>query len=160
MNKLLSKPLHAATVIILLAVGALYWYASNQEQRYDAAATAYLRGAMADIGSWEGAALRRQLAPEALAAIDDAHIDALVARYRELGSFEALNDLQFGRLAAALSIFGSRTLLGYSGQVRFHHGSAHFTAVLVVRDEGFRLYNINFGEPQRDAAAATAPPSS
>jgi hypothetical protein len=51
-------------------------------------------------------------------------------------------------LTAALSLFGGNTLLSYSGQVRFENGSAHFTATLVHRDRQFRLYNINFGDPQ------------
>jgi hypothetical protein len=157
MNKLLNKPLHLVTVIILIAVGSLYWYARSQQQRYDEAASAYLRSAMADIGTWQSAALRRQLAPEALAAIDDAHMDALVARYSALGQFAEITDLQFGTLTAALSFFSGNTLLSYSGQVRFQNGSAHFTATLIQRDEQFRLYNINFGEPQLRAESAPAP---
>lgn len=148
MNKLLNKPLHLITIVILIVVGGLYWHAHSQQQRYDEAARAWLRGAMADIASWQGAALRRQLAPEALAAIDDAHMEALVARYRELGAFVDMTDVQFGTLTAALSLFGGNTLLSYSGQVRFENGSAHFTATLVQRDQQFQLYNINFGEPQ------------
>ena len=148
MNKLLNRPLHLATIVILIAVGGLYWYAHSQQQRYDEAASAWLRGAMTDIASWQAAALRRQLAPEALAAIDDAHMEALVARYRELGAFVDMTDVQFGTLTAALSLLSGNTLLSYSGQVRFQNGSAHFTATLVHRDDQFRLYNINFGEPQ------------
>lgn len=148
MNKLLANPLRLATIVILIAVGGLYWYAHSQQQRYDETARAWLRGAMTDIASWQGAALRRQLAPEALAAIDDAHVEALVARYRELGGFVDMTDVKFGTLTAALSLLSGNTLLSYSGQVRFQSGSAHFTATLVHRDEQFRLYNINFGEPQ------------
>jgi hypothetical protein len=156
MKKLFDKPLHVITVIILVAVGALYWYAHTQQQRYDGAASAYLREALTDIASWEPAALRRQLAPEALAAIDDTHMQALVERYRPLGAFAEVKELQFGTLTAALSLFSGHTLLSYSGQVRFANGTAHFTATLVLRDERFRLYNINFGEPQ-PGAAQTAP---
>lgn len=154
MNKLLNKPLHVVTVIILVVVGALYWYARNQQERYDVAASAYLRSAMADIGSWESSALQRQLAPEALAAIDGAHMEALVTRYRSLGAYAELRDLQFGRLAAALSLLSGNTLLSYSGQARFQNGSAHFTATLIHRDNQFRLYNINFGDPQRSGEQA------
>jgi hypothetical protein len=149
MNKLLDKPLHLVTLVILIAVGSLYWYAHTQQQSYDEAGRAYLRSAMKDIASWESAALRRQLAPEALAAIDDAHMDALVTRYRELGEFVEMTDVQFGTLTAALSAFSGNHLFSYSGQVRFRNGSAHFTATLIHRDDQFLLYNINFGEPQQ-----------
>ncbi|HSB96055.1 MAG TPA: hypothetical protein VLC91_06390 [Spongiibacteraceae bacterium] len=148
MNKLFSKPLHAAVLITLLLAGALYWYSGQQQQRYDAQASAYLRSALADIGSWQAAALQRQLAAEALAAIDETQLDALLQRYRPLGAFVDLENLQFGRLAAALSLFGRNILLSYSGQVHFQNGSAHLTATLVLRDGSFRLYNINFGDPE------------
>jgi len=148
MNKLFSKPLHAAVLVTLLLVGALYWYSGQQQQRYDAQASAYLRGALADISGWQAVALQRQLAAEALAAIDKTQLDALLQRYRPLGTFVDLESLQFGRLAAALSLFSGDTLLSYSGQARFQNGNAHFTATLVLRDGHFKLYNINFGEPE------------
>jgi hypothetical protein len=148
MNKLLSKPLHAAVLVTLLVVGALYWYSGQQQQRYDAQASAYLRSAMVDISSWQAAALRRQLAAEALAAIDKAQLAALLQRYQLLGAFIDVDNLQFGRLAAALSLFSGDTLLSYSGQARFQNGNAHITATLVLRDGHFQLYNINFGEPE------------
>lgn len=148
MPKLLNKPLHIAVLIILLGVGALYWYAGQQQQRYDVTASAYLRSAVADIGSWQVAVLQRQLDADALAAIDNTQLDALVTRYRPLGAFIGIDDLQFGKLASALALFSQPTLLSYSGQARFQNGSAHLTATLALRAGHFRLYNINFGEPE------------
>ena len=148
MHKLLSKPLHFAVLVILLIVGALYWYSGQQQQRYDVAASAYLRSAVSDIGNWQAAALQRQLAPAALTAIDQTQIDALMLRHRPLGVLISLDDLQFGRLAAALSIFNGDTLLAYSGQARFQNGSVHLTATLILSQGQFRLYNINFDEPK------------
>lgn len=148
MHKLLSKPLHIFMLIMLLIVGGLYWYAGQQQQRYDVAASAYLRSAIADISSWQADALQRQLAEEAWAAIDNAQRDALIMRYQPLGALLSIEELQFGRLAAALSLFSNRTLLSYSGLAHFQNGSAHLTATLVLRDGRFQLYNINFGEPE------------
>lgn len=145
---LLQQPLRLAIIVILLLVGGLYWYAGQQQQRYDAAATQYLRAALTDIGSWQRAALRRQLAPEALRAVSDAQLDALDDRYRPLGAFRGLEQVQFGRLAAALSWFGNTTLLNYHAVARFEHGSAELTATLIVRDGGFRLYNFSLASPQ------------
>lgn len=158
MKKLFDKPLHLVTVIILVLVGSLYWYSGSQQERYDAPASAYLRAALTDIASWDSAALRRQLAPEASAAIDDAQMQALMARYRELGAFEDVTELHFGRLAAALSLLGGHTLLSYSGQARFANGTTPFTATLVHRDAQFRLYNLNFGELQMRGGSAPAQP--
>jgi succinylglutamate desuccinylase len=147
MAKWLSRPLHLAILVILLLVAALYGYAEQQQQRYDAAARAYLHGALAGIGQWQVAALQTQLDAEALAAIDNTQLEALVLRYRPLGDFIAVDELQFGRLAAALSLLSRHTLLSYSGQARFQQGSAHLTATLILRDGQFRLYNFNLGEP-------------
>ncbi len=147
MHKLLNRPLHVVVLIILLCVGVLYWYASQQQQRYDATASSYLRSAVTEISTWQAPALQHQLDADALVAIDKTQLDALLIRYRSLGELIDIDELQFGRLAAALSLFSSNTLLSYSGQARFQNGSAHLTATLIVRDGQFRLYNINFGEP-------------
>ncbi len=151
MKSLFAKPLHLAILIILITVGFLYWYASEQQQRLDAPATGYLHQALTDIGSWDAQALRRQLAAEANAATTAAQLEALATRYRPLGAFRGLDDLTFGRLAAALSIFDTDPLLSYSANARFANGSAHLTATLVLRNQHFQLYNFNLSSPQLDA---------
>lgn len=148
MQKFAPKPLQLATLIILVIVGGLYWYAGNQQERYDAAATQYLRTAFTDIASWQRDALQRQLTAEALRTMSTAQLDAIDERYRPLGGFIQLGDVQFTRLTAAMSLFGSDTLLSYHGSAQFQHGNADFTATLVVRDNGFRLYNLSFSSPQ------------
>jgi hypothetical protein len=150
----MPKPLQIVLIAILCVVGSLYWYAGRQQERYDAAATAYLRQALTAIGGWHSVALRRHLADEALSAASDAQLEAMVERYRPLGAFQDLQDVKFARLTAALSLFGSDTLLSYHGQARFANGSAQLTATLVVRDGSFRLYNFSLSSPQVNANAA------
>jgi len=145
---LLNKPLQLATIVILAVVGSLYWYAGKQQERYDAAATQFLTQALTDIASWDPNALRRHLSDEALHAIDDAQLVALTDRYRSLGMFKRIDELQFTRLTAALSLFSGNTLLSYHGIAHFDHGSAALTATLVVRDGQIRLYNFSFANPQ------------
>jgi hypothetical protein len=152
MKQLLSKPLHLTIIVILLIVGGFYLYSDKQKQRYDAEAIAYLQRALTDISAWDSAALRRQLAPEASAAATEQQMEALLQRYRGLGAFKSLDDPQFGRVTAALSLFSGNTLLSYSSQARFRHGTAHVTATLILRDGRFQLYNFNLGNP--DIAAA------
>lgn len=150
------KPLQLIVLIILCVVGGLYFYAGNQQQRYDAAATRYLQSAFADIGSWQRAALQRQLADEARRTLSDAQLDAVVDRYRALGEFVQLGDMEFSRLTAALSLLGRNRLLSYHGSAQFQHGTANFTATLLVgkdihndiHDGDFRLFNLSFSEPQ------------
>lgn len=141
------KPLHAIIFAFLFVVGALYWYSGQQEQHYDAAARRYLQQALTDIGSWQRAALKRQLAEPALQTIDDKQLDALIERYRGLGAFKRVDDLQFSRLTAALSFFNSNILLSYHGTAVFDNGNAPLTATLIVGGGGFQLYNFSFGSP-------------
>ncbi len=141
------KPLQAIIIAILLAVGALYWYAGQQERHYDPAAQRYLRQALNDFGSWQRANIKKQLAPQTLAAIDDKQLDALIDRYRALGAFKQIDDLQFARLTAALSFFSSDILLSYHGTAVFEHGSATLTTTLVARDGQLQIYNFSFGAP-------------
>lgn len=147
-NELRRKPLHLAILVVLVAAGALYLYAMQMEQRHDQAARAYLQRALADVGNWQPAALRRHLAPTAQQAVSDAQLAALVERYRSLGNYRQIDDLQFARLTAALSLFSGNTLLGYAGTVRFEHGSAHLSAVLLVEAGEYHLYNFNLSAPE------------
>ena len=152
MKKFAPKPLQLIVLIILCVVGGLYWYAGNQQQRYDEAATQYLRTAFKDISSWQRAALQRQLADEARRTLSDEQIDAIVERYRPLGEFVQLGDVQFSRLTAAMSLLGRNRLLSYHGSAQFQQGKADFTAALLIQNDinggDFRLYNLSFSAPQ------------
>jgi|KBSSwiStaDraftv2_1062776.scaffolds.fasta_scaffold37857_3 hypothetical protein len=145
---LLNKPLQLATIVLLAIVGGLYWYSSQQQQRYDAAATQFLNAALTDIGSWQREALRRQLADEALQTVDNAQLDALIDRYRALGAFKQIEQLRFARLTAALSLFNRNTLLSYHGNAQFENGSAALTATIIVSNHRYRLYNFSLANPQ------------
>ena len=145
------KPIHIAILAILLAVGGLYLYGGQQERRHDEAARTYLQQALTDISRWQPGALERHLAAPALAAVTPEQRQALLDRYRPLGALASLQDVRYERLTAALSVFSSNTLLGYSAEARFAHGTAHFTATLVLEDGRFRLYNFNLSSPQLDA---------
>lgn len=148
MKKVALNPLQLIVLIILGVVGGLYWYAGNQQQRYDESATQYLRTAFKDIGSWQRAALQRQLAEEARRTLSDAQLDAIVERYRTLGEFAQLGDMEFSRLTAAMSLLGRNRLLSYQGSAQFQHGTANFTATLLIQGDDFRLYNLSFSAPQ------------
>ncbi len=150
LDDLRRKPLHLAVLLILVVAGALYLYAMQQERRHDAAARDYLQQALAEVANWQPQSLRRHLAPAAQQAVSDEQLDALVERYRELGSFRRIDELRFTRLTAALSLLKGDTLLGYSGTVHFEHGSAHLSAMLQVDAQGYHLYNFNLSTPQQN----------
>lgn len=147
------KPLQAIIVAILVVVGALYWYSGQQQQHYDADAQKYLRQALTDIGSWQRENVKKHLALQTLAAIDDAQLDALIERYHGLGAFKRLNDLQFARVTAALSFFSSNILLSYHGDAIFEHGNASLAVTVIANNGSFQIYNFSFGMPQINSTA-------
>lgn len=147
------KALHTLIIVTLAAVGLLYWYSYQQEQHYDPAMQRYLNQALTDIGSWQRDNIKRHLSPQTLAAIDDKQLDALIERYRELGSFQQLDDLEFARLSAALSFFSSNILLSYHGNAVFAHGKASLAITVIAREGRFQIYNFSFGAPQMKTAA-------
>lgn len=144
----LNKPLQLATIVILAIVGSLYWYAGERQRQHDASATQFLNRALTEIGSWQRDAMRRQLSDEMSRAVSDAQLDALLDRYRALGKFKYVEQLQFARLTAALSLFGRDTLFSYHGNVQFEHGNAALTVTIVFRDGCYRLYNFSLSNPQ------------
>lgn len=142
------KPLQVIIIIALFAAGILYWYSGQQQGHYDVAAQRYLQQSLSDISSWQRDKIKQHLTPAALANIDDKQIDALVERYRELGAFKRIDDLQFARLTAALSFFSSNILLSYHGTARFEHGNASLAITLIASEGRFQIYNFSFGSPQ------------
>lgn len=142
------KPLQIIIVIALGVVGLLYWYSGQQEQHYDASAQRYMQQALGDISSWQREKIKMHLAPAARANIEDQQIDALIERYRGLGTFKQIDDVQFARLTAALSFFNSNILLSYHGQALFEYGNVSLTLTLVVSNGNFQIYNFSFGAPQ------------
>ncbi len=148
-----AKPLRILIIVALFAAGLLYWYSGQQEAHYDAAAQRYMHEALRDIGSWQRDNIKHHLTPAALATIGDAQIDALIQRYRSLGAFKRIDDVQFARLTAALSFFSSNILLSYHGTARFDNGNATLALTLIVSGGRFQIYNFSFGSPQITAAA-------
>lgn len=142
------KPLQIIILVALLGAGLLYWYSGQQQAHYDAAAQRYMQQALGDIASWQRDNIKKHLTPAALANIDDKQIDALIERYRGLGAFKRVDDVQFARLTAALSFFNRNILLSYHGTARFEHGSASLAITLIPAEGRFQIYNFSFGSPQ------------
>lgn len=147
------KPLQIIILIALFAAGLLYWYSGQQQAHYDVAAQRYLQLALTDISTWQRDNIKRHLTPAALANIDDKQIDALIERYRNLGTFKRIDDVQFARLTAALSFFSSNILLSYHGTARFEQGNASLAITLIAAEGRFQIYNFSFGPPQINTAA-------
>src|SRR5690606_32819835 len=83
-----------------------------------------------------------------LRTLSTEQLDAIAERYRPLGAFVKVDELQLTRLTAALSLFSNKRLLSYNGRAQFRQGSANVTATLIVRDGQFRVYNLSLSTPQ------------
>lgn len=137
------KPLHAFVGICLLIFAALYYYASEQDDKHSQQARFYLEETLADISSWQPDALQHHLTPEARAAVSNEQLYQVVDQYRELGRFKSMDTPQFSTLTAALSVFGSEQRLSYSFPARFEGGEALVTATLTVTGGSYSLYNFS-----------------
>lgn len=137
------RPLHAFVGLCLLIFAALYFYASEQDEKHSAAARLYLEDALTDISSWQPEALRRHLTPAAQAAVSNEQLYQVVDEYKALGRFKSMDTPQFSTLTAALSVFGEEQRLSYSFPARFDSGEASVTATLAVNDGSFSLYNFS-----------------
>jgi hypothetical protein len=142
------RPLHLALALLLAAAAGFWFYSGQLRDRYQEPASRYLAVALTDISRWQPEAVEYHLAPEARAVISAEQLTALAARYRELGRFENLDNLEFARISALAPLLGGERLLNYGGDVRFANGQAHLTATLVERDGQLRLYNFNLSSPQ------------
>ncbi|MDX9873947.1 MAG: hypothetical protein RBS88_03480 [Spongiibacteraceae bacterium] len=151
----MRSPLHI-TVIIMLGLVATFFLASERrETAYQEASSRYLAAALQDISRWETSALLRYLAPEARRTVTGQQLETLIARYRVLGEFERLSELELQRLSILSGWFGGPRLLGYRGEARFANGTAHLTATLKVDDDaGLSIYNLNFSSPLLETAPA------
>lgn len=152
MQQVLRKPINVAIVLALVILAAIWLHTGQLQRQHETAAHRYLEHALADISRWQPAALRSQLSEAARQAVDEAQLAALMERYRPLGEFHSLQGIEFMRLTAALSLLGGDTLLGYSGEAHFAHGSARLSAVLVVTADGYRLHNFNLSSPELSPA--------
>lgn len=143
----LTKPLNLFVLACLLIIGGLYFYSGQQEGRYRDTAVPYLRSAMHDISEWEVDAIWPHLSPQAQEVVTREQLGNLLVRYQPLGEFSTMEEPEFSRLAAVLSLLSPGRKISYSFKAYFENGEASVTATLSVDEDGsFSLYNFNLSE--------------
>ena len=128
--------------IMMTLVVMLYFYTSQQKTYYQRTALPAVGQILTDISSWEKQALLRNLTPEAQQTVSDAQLEELLNRYRQLGRFRSLEELDFSRTVSAFSLFGEKRV-NYSGTANFDAGLVNVNITLVARGGFFLIYNFS-----------------
>jgi len=143
---MMSTQLRAICFVFLLIAGALYFYTGKQADHHNATAPSQIAYMLADIDSWEEADLRKHLSQEAKDVITSEQLANVLAFFRPLGRFQKIEELQFSKLASALSLFGKK-YISYSGFAVFRGGRAEMTITLVQENNRLKISNINMTSP-------------
>ncbi len=145
MSEIFNKPLHLSAAILLIIVGALFYYGGEKEKQFEQSGPQYITSALTAISNWQAETLRAYLAPVAQRTFNEAQLQQLLERYRKLGRFESIKEIQFSRLASILSMGGEK-IISYSGTAKFSSGDVPFTITLLpVAGGQFQIYNLHLG---------------
>ncbi len=133
------------TLFFLASCVGLYFYTNNQKDYYDAQAKPAAQQMIIAISGWQKSALTNHLSEQALQTLNDQQLDKLLTHYRQFGQLQSLQELQFSRLASALSLFGQRHI-NYQADAVFSSGSAHINLTLIPHDSGYKIYNFTISK--------------
>jgi hypothetical protein len=136
-----KNQLRIATLSLLILSIGLYFYTDNQQKYYDFYAKPAAKEILKDISSWQEDALLKHLSKEARNTLNDQQLLQLLNHYRQFGELQSLQELQFSRLASALSVFGSKRI-NYQTTAIFTNGEANVNLTLISEDEQYKIYNL------------------
>ena len=137
-----TSTLRAISVVLLLLFAATYFYTDRQEQHHQKTALPAAKSLLSTISVWEKQTLLEHLAGEAKNSLSDQQLEKLMSHYRQFGRFISADNLNFSKLASALSLFGPHRV-NYSGTAAFENGAAHVNITLTENDNSFLIYNIS-----------------
>ncbi len=140
-----TSTLRGISIVLLIIFGTLYFYTGQQKEYYEKTALPAISGILKEISQWEKNGLLAYLAPEAKQTITEDNLARLLNHYRQFGAFKSVGELQFSRLASALSLFGQRRV-SYSGIAQFENGPVNLTITLNQTGNGFLIYNLSLTE--------------
>ncbi len=134
--------LRTITLFLLVICIALYFYADNQQDAYDAQVRPVAEQLLFDISDWQQEHLLNHLSPQAKETLTDEQLNKLLAHYRQFGTLESIDDLEFSKLASVLSLLGD-TRINYRSDASFSEGRAHINLTLVPAGNSFQIYNFS-----------------
>ncbi len=135
-----TEQLRMVSLILLTLFFALYFYTDRQQEIHDRSARPAAERLLRDISQWDKALLLEQLSREARASTSDRQLDQLLEHYRGFGELQSIGELQFSKLASALSLFGDDKI-NYEGTATYSSGPVNINITLVPEGSGYKVYN-------------------
>lgn len=143
-----TDQLRAVSLVLLLLFAGIYFYTWRQQQYYDQSARPAIEQMLRSISQWQKQPLLDQLSDEARQTLNDEQLQLLLDHYRQFGELQSVGDLQFSKLASALSLFGSKRI-NYQGTAMFANGPADINITVVPYGNSYRIYNLALSAPRR-----------
>jgi hypothetical protein len=133
--------LRLISLFFLAFCTGLYFYTDSQQQYYDNSAKLITADMLMEISSWQREPLLKHLSIDAQKTLTNQQLEKLLDHYQQqFGQLKSIDNLQFSRIASALSLFGSKRI-NYQTNATFSNGRAHINITLVVVDNSFKIYN-------------------
>lgn len=142
-----NEQLRSVSLVLLVIFAALYFYTWRQQQFYDPSARPAIEQILRDISQWQKQPLLDHLSDEARQTLSDEQLEKLLIHYRRFGALKSIGDLEFSKLASALSLFGAKRI-NYQGTATFSGGPADINITLVPSGNGYLIYNLAISVPR------------
>lgn len=136
-----NEQLRSVSLVLLAIFAALYFYTWRQQDFYDQNARPAIEQMLKEISQWQKQPLLDHLSDEARQTLNDEQLEKLLQHYRKFGALKTVNELQFSKLASALSLFGA-TRINYQGTATFDSGPADINITVVPHGNSYRIYNL------------------
>jgi hypothetical protein len=133
--------LRIVTLLLLTLCIGLYFYTDSQEEQFNTTAKPATKDILMAISDWQPESLLYHLSTEAKNTLSEQQLTILLNRYREFGKFQSFDELQFSRVASALSLFGSKRI-NYQTDATFSKSRARVNITLVLYNDQFKIYNL------------------
>lgn len=135
-----TDQLRVICLFLLCTFVGLYFYADRQQDYYDSRAKPVAEQLLQEISNWEQATLLKHLSNEAQSTLDQQQLNKLLAHYRQFGQLQSLDNLEFSKMASALSLFGKKHI-NYQSDASFTGGRVHINLTLIPYGDGYKIYN-------------------
>lgn len=142
-----NDQLRTVSLVLLVIFAGLYFYTYRQQTFYDQSALPAVERIVREISQWQKQPLIDNLSDEARQTLTDEQLDQLLNHYRKFGELKSIGELQFSKLASALSLFGARRI-NYQGTAIYSGGPADINITVVPYGNDYRIYNFALSAPR------------
>lgn len=142
-----NEQLRTVCLVLLVLFAGLYFYTYRQQSYYDQSARPAIERILGEISQWQKQTLLDHLSEDARQTLNDQQLEQLLAHYRTFGELKSIGDMQFSKLASALSLFGQKRI-NYQGTAQFSSGPADINITVVPYGDDYRIYNFALSAPR------------